>query len=127
LAVVDADEADVVRRVFERFVAEASPRTIAAELNRDGVRAPYETRGAGGALGYESKTRPEGPSIPLSGLLVCATCGSRMSSSTGSRSTTAASDAVATRIRSVRARVWKAFRNRTPPNSSPLSATWRPS
>ena len=51
LAVVDADEADVVRRVLERFVAAASPRTIAAELNRDGVRAPYEARGAGGALG----------------------------------------------------------------------------
>ena len=38
--VVDGDQAAVVRRIFTAFAEGASPRTIVAELNRDGVPSP---------------------------------------------------------------------------------------
>lgn len=37
---VDQDEAKVVRRIFENFAEGLSPRRIAHELNREGVRSP---------------------------------------------------------------------------------------
>ena len=37
---IDPGEAEVVRRIFTLYAAEASPRTIAARLNAEGVRGP---------------------------------------------------------------------------------------
>ena len=39
---IDADQAAIVRRIYERFAAGASPRTIAAELNADAVASPRQ-------------------------------------------------------------------------------------
>ena len=38
---IQPDEADVVRRIFRDYVAGKSPRTIAGELNREGVSGPH--------------------------------------------------------------------------------------
>src|SRR5690606_8358711 len=38
------DEAEVVRRIFTAYAAGASPRTIAAQLNADGITPPRGTR-----------------------------------------------------------------------------------
>lgn len=46
---VEPDEARLVRRVFERYVAGEGAATIAASLNREGVLAPYDR------LGYEKR------------------------------------------------------------------------
>jgi site-specific DNA recombinase len=43
--VVDLAEATVVRRIFETYAAGASLREIAAALNREGMRAPYDDEG----------------------------------------------------------------------------------
>ena len=40
--VIDIAEAAVVRRVFEAYAAGEGLREIAARLNRDGIRAPYD-------------------------------------------------------------------------------------
>jgi site-specific DNA recombinase len=45
--IIDLAQAATVRRIFERFAADASPREIAAELNREGIPAPYD------GCGYE--------------------------------------------------------------------------